>query len=199
MLWNRSLVMRDVETGSLWSHLLGRCMAGDLMGTELKILPSVMTTWEDWRDRHPNTSVLNLSRTAEEFDREVYSRAERFVFGIRFRGKTKAYPLDVLAENPLIQETFNDRELVVVFDSDSTRTAAYERRLDDQVLDFGSELKEGKLVDKETGSHWDPWTGKALSGPSEGTQLARVNGIISYRRAWQTFYPETAIAGSGDD
>ena len=23
MLWKRSLVMRDIETGSLWSHLLG--------------------------------------------------------------------------------------------------------------------------------------------------------------------------------
>ena len=29
-LWNRSLVIRDIETESLWSHILGKCMDGDL-------------------------------------------------------------------------------------------------------------------------------------------------------------------------
>ena len=29
-LWNRSLIMSDVETRTEWSHLLGRAMAGKL-------------------------------------------------------------------------------------------------------------------------------------------------------------------------
>ena len=31
-LWNRSLIMMDKETDSLWSHLLGEAMAGPLEG-----------------------------------------------------------------------------------------------------------------------------------------------------------------------
>ena len=37
-LWNRSLVMRDLETGSLWSHILGECMEGELMGKKLELI-----------------------------------------------------------------------------------------------------------------------------------------------------------------
>ena len=33
MLWQRSLVMRDLETGTLWSHLMGKAMEGELKGT----------------------------------------------------------------------------------------------------------------------------------------------------------------------
>ena len=29
MLWNRSLVMYDKETGTLWSHILGEAMQGN--------------------------------------------------------------------------------------------------------------------------------------------------------------------------
>ena len=31
MLWNRSLVMYDVETRSHWSHILGEAMQGELL------------------------------------------------------------------------------------------------------------------------------------------------------------------------
>ena len=53
MLWNRSLVMYDVETKSNWSHILGRAMDGEMKGTRLEMLPSeifarqVFTTYED--------------------------------------------------------------------------------------------------------------------------------------------------------
>ena len=40
-LWNHSLVMVDQETGSLWSHLLGRAMSGPMKGTNLKTLPGL--------------------------------------------------------------------------------------------------------------------------------------------------------------
>ena len=36
MLWQRSLVMQDKETGSLWSHILGEAMRGSLKGTSLE-------------------------------------------------------------------------------------------------------------------------------------------------------------------
>ena len=55
MLWNRSLVMQDKETGSLWSHLLGRAMRGDLQGQRLDRLPGLMTDWKTWRELYPQT------------------------------------------------------------------------------------------------------------------------------------------------
>ena len=61
MLWNRSLVMIDEETGSLWSHLLGEAMQGPLQGTQLEAVPSEMVTWESWRREHPQTTVREVS------------------------------------------------------------------------------------------------------------------------------------------
>ena len=69
MLWQDSLVMYDVETRSLWSHLLGEAMAGPLKGTVLGQVPSVMVDWKTWKSRHPQTTVLNLSRTSAAYRR----------------------------------------------------------------------------------------------------------------------------------
>jgi hypothetical protein len=52
------LVMYDRETGSEWKQSLGRCIAGELEGRELDVLPASMTTWERFREAHPTGVVL---------------------------------------------------------------------------------------------------------------------------------------------
>ena len=42
LLWNRSLVMIDKETRSLWSHLLGESMQGPLQGKPLDFLTATI-------------------------------------------------------------------------------------------------------------------------------------------------------------
>ncbi|MCP4885719.1 MAG: DUF3179 domain-containing protein [Planctomycetaceae bacterium] len=63
-LWMRSLVTSDLETGTAWSHLLGRGMSGQLEGKVLKPLFSDMLTWSAWRERFPSSKVLELPRMA---------------------------------------------------------------------------------------------------------------------------------------
>ena len=55
LLWNRSLVMIDQETGSHWSHLMGTAMKGPLKGEKLEVFPSTMTDWATWRAKYVNT------------------------------------------------------------------------------------------------------------------------------------------------
>ena len=64
-LWQRSLVMRDLQTGSLWAHLLGECMEGPLKGKTLTPIPAAITSWKEWKTAHPNTTVLSLKRSAK--------------------------------------------------------------------------------------------------------------------------------------
>jgi len=104
MLWERSLVMKDLETESLWSHLLGEAMDGPLVGTRLETLPAVMTDWETWKKRHPHTTVAHLSRTAHFFRREMYDAPERFVIGFAQGGAARAWPFDQLAYRPLLND-----------------------------------------------------------------------------------------------
>ncbi len=60
-LWRNSMIMMDEETGSLWSHVTGKCLEGEHAGTVLEVVPSVQTTWAEWRDDHPDTRVLAKS------------------------------------------------------------------------------------------------------------------------------------------
>ena len=66
----------------LWSHLLGRCVEGELKDTRLVTLPGDMVTWEAWRDEHPETTVLNMSRTNQNYTRDFYEKPELFLIGI---------------------------------------------------------------------------------------------------------------------
>lgn len=53
-----NLVMFDEATGSYWSQLLGAAICGPLTGEALTLIPSTVTDWGRWRDRHPDTTVL---------------------------------------------------------------------------------------------------------------------------------------------
>jgi uncharacterized protein YbaR (Trm112 family) len=64
-LWRNSLVMQDVETGSLWSHVSGEALDGPLKGEQLTVLPAVQTTWERWGAAHPDTLVLHKPGAVE--------------------------------------------------------------------------------------------------------------------------------------
>jgi hypothetical protein len=194
LLWNRSLVMRDVETGSLWSHILGECMDGARKGETLETLPSVMTTWGTWRKEHEKTTVLNMPRTSREYDRRFYSQPEKFVVGVVLGGVAKAYPFDVMRETPTIQDTIGGKPVLVTFDSQSTQSSVFSRKLDKDVVTFLPKLRDGTLRDVQTGSLWDPKTGRATEGSLAGQSLRLIPSIVSYRAAWDIFHPESLHA-----
>jgi len=71
-LWRNSLIMMDKETGSLWSHITGRCLEGEYEGTQLKMIPVVQTTWQDWKAQHPATRVLKKDEEIRSSTYEGY-------------------------------------------------------------------------------------------------------------------------------
>ena len=52
------LVMYDREIGSEWKQSLGEAIAGYLEGETLRVRPSAMTTYERFREEHPDGLVL---------------------------------------------------------------------------------------------------------------------------------------------
>jgi hypothetical protein len=191
LLWNRSLIMRDVESKSLWSHILGRCMQGAHAGATLKMLPSTMTTWADWKATYPGTTVLNMSRVVKGFTRRFYKRPEGFVFGVVVQGQAKAYGLERLMKRPVIQDKIQGVPLVIVYDAASTRAAVFRRKVNGEVLSFKPRPVQNRLIDKETGTQWNPATGEAVEGPRKGSRMTPLVGILSFRFAWKLFHPET--------
>ncbi len=193
-LWHDSLVMQDQETKTYWSHILGEAKAGPLKGKRLKQIPSVMTDWEAWSKRHPDATVVVLSRTSNDYTRQFYVQPQRFVIGIVAKGQANAWGFDLLTKTPVLNEHIGDKPVLVAFDRDSATGRMYERKLGDRVLTFHVDM--GRITDKESGSTWDPVTGRALAGPLRGKSLTAMPAIVSYRNVWKGFHPNSTIHSS---
>ncbi|UCD50285.1 MAG: DUF3179 domain-containing protein, partial [Phycisphaerales bacterium] len=187
MLWKRNLVMQDVETKSLWSHMLSQAMDGPLKGTRLKLLPSVLTTWQAWHRLHPESTAVILDRSSQDYEKRFYRDLTQFVFGYATQRRSRAWRFDRLAQQPVVNDQLGDKHLLIVFDAESTAAWLYDRNVEGRTLAF--ESAGSRVFDRETGSHWDPAQGQAVAGPLKGKKLQRLVGIVAYRQVWHDFYP----------
>ncbi len=191
MLWDNSVVMMDLETKSLWSHILGEAMSGPLLGTKLKVIPSLMTDWKTWRTIHPNTTLAFLDRTTREYTRSFYRDLSQFVIAMRNARESKVWAFDRLSKYPIVNDQFAREPLVIVFDQKSSTAFVLSRRVDDRVLTF--KLSNEILIDNQTGSQWNAATGKAIQGQLKGKQLRPLVATVSFRQAWMRFHPNTIV------
>jgi len=96
--------MYDRKSNSLWSQMGMEAVAGKMAGTALSILPAEHTTWEDWKNRHPETLVLSFNTGyRRDYSRDPYrdfpmNRGEAAAV---FAGDSvKLYPLKELQKAP---------------------------------------------------------------------------------------------------
>lgn len=192
-LWQRSLVMRDTETETLWSHLLGRGMRGELEGAELESIPAVMMTWEKWRTRHPHSTVLAMSRTAKRYRERAWKNPESYVYGIPLGAGQPAptVTLERLRRDRIVSVKVAGPDLVVTH-GEGGAVRVFRALVNGRELDFAARPVD-RMTDRETGTQWDPATGEALEGTLLGSQLDRVSGTMSYRAAWEAFHPDETV------
>ncbi len=198
-LFSQNMIMKDSETGSEWVQLTGEAIEGPLKGDWLEELPAVWTDWRTWRERHPDTTVPRLPRVVENYQHHpLYSMfpPERSFFsalqwGLAHGDRARSWPYAQLARQPIVNDAFSDQPLLVLFDLRSSTPTAFERRLDDTELTFHE--RADRLADDQTGSSWDPITGRALGGPLKGRRLMPVPGTVSLDWAWRNFHPDTEI------
>lgn len=119
-LWRSNLLMYnrtdDPKKESLWSQVLGEAVVGEFTGTKLKITPSDIIKYGDWKKLHPKTKILSkdtgfirsygsdpygdyytsnqVSFGASFNDDRLHPK--EFVLGIQIGGKHKAYHSEAL-------------------------------------------------------------------------------------------------------
>jgi hypothetical protein len=189
-LWNGSLVMVDLETRSLWSHILGECVHGPLKGEKLRQLIADTMTWKAWRSAYPDTTVLNLSRSSKDYGAEFYAKPERFAYGFAVNGKHFHATFATLRKSSVRNITLDGRPLLLTFDPESTAARLFSRRLDDRDLTFVA-TDRGLIRDSQTGSLWDRTRGIAVAGPLKAKQLEHEPAIITLTRKWKLFHEDS--------
>ncbi len=191
--------MYDQETETWWSHILGEAMQGPLKGEKLEQIPSIMTTWEQWLNEHPESTVAVLSKTSRDYRASIYQRnLPGFLLGITSGNSARAWPFDLLVKQQVLNDHWNDRPVVAVIDPKHMTPQLFARTVDDRVLTFRMHPDTGLLIDNETQTAWEPVSGQALDGTLAGRKLDPLPAIVSETDAWQRFHPDSTYAGSSD-
>ncbi len=236
MLRNSDLVMWDRQTQSWWQQFTGEALVGDFAATDsvLTFVPSMIIAWETFAESYPDGMLMERlfnenGAPIRPYDTPPYAGYDNvdnqpFLFSgivdrrlvatsrvLTIEGDIPvAYPFSFLAENPVLNDSVGETDLVAFFDTGtlsafSTRLAeqqasgsvtVFSRQVGDQTLTF--ELTEAGIVDAETGSEWN-LVGMAVSGELEGTQLDPVLHASHFWFAWAVFHPETEVRDSIDN
>lgn len=204
------LVMYDRQTESYWSQLLGEAVEGELKGTQLEFVSAWFTSWSAWVDEHPHTVALDKGSNrstdsytsyytngqagiiGEEIDDDRL-RTKDFIVGVEHEGSAKAYSFRELGRTPIVNDTLNGLDLVVVFVQEGSTGLVFNRQVGEQVLTFERDSETGEMVDVETGTLWDVWRGIGLEGELAGTVLKRVPSTRSFWFGWKDWYPDTDV------
>ena len=206
-LVRNSLIMYDRETHSLWSHLTGAAIEGPLKGTQLQVITATQTTWREWRRAYPSTLVLKHDYPGQRDSYRSYYAggdsgilgrkrdntqlpAKAKVLGLRIQDHPKAYAIDSVLKAGAVNDTLENVPLVVFGAGDGA--AAFRRDVTGQTLTF-RKRGDGSIADQETGSRWDPVSGRAVDGSLAGTSLVQLPATNSFWFGWFDFFPGTEL------
>jgi hypothetical protein len=204
--------MYDRQTNSLWHSLTGEPVVGKLAhsGIKLTILPVVVSTWGQWKTDHPHTRVLSLATgyqrnytpgaaygtyyaSAETmfpvWQRSQLLPAKAFIYALSIHGMPKAYPLAILDQEYVVNDTLGGVDIVLISDAAGRTVRAYERA--------GQHFRRGpdtRTVLDATGHPWQ-LTEEALHKSGTSERLERVAGHLAYWFGWFAFHPHTTVYG----
>lgn len=129
------------------------------------------------------------------------------VVGISLNGRSRAYPINLLAAHRCINDTLGGEPIAVVHSPLSGVTMAFSRKIGAETREFGlSGLIHGagvllydRQADPYAESLWFPITGRALSGPAARDRLRFEPIDAEYTRweAWRQDHPDTTIVPVG--
>ncbi len=124
------------------------------------------------------------------------------VIAVEQGGQIKAYPLRVLMWHEIANDTIGAEPIAVTYCPLCNAAIAFSRRLDGEVLSFGTtgKLRKSDLVmyDRKTESWWQQYTGEAIVGTMTSKKL---NAIPSRILSWGDFkaaYPNAPVLVPND-
>ncbi|MFQ5934305.1 MAG: DUF3179 domain-containing (seleno)protein, partial [Dehalococcoidia bacterium] len=107
----------------------------------------------------------------------------------------KAYPYEIASREQVINDALGDNPILVYVDPETRSIHSYLRKVGSQTLTL--ELREGQLVDLETGTTWDPARGFAIKGELKGQILLEIPYVTAFDWAWLAFHPDTEFYSGG--
>ncbi len=136
-LFRSNKLMYDRQTRTLWNQLTGQPVLGELVDTDvtLPILPVVLTTWEEWQVKHPDTLVLDDNTGFARdytpgaaygdyfaFNDTMFPVAQRssllgakdHIFALRVGDLPAAYPVETITEEGVVNDVVGETAVTII-------------------------------------------------------------------------------------
>jgi hypothetical protein len=148
LLRNSDLVMYDTLTESFWQQFTGEAIVGDFNGSKLKVLPSQLVSFKEFKENYPDGKILSkntgfrrayglnpyagyddIDSSPFMFKGEPDGRLppNEKVIGIKEEGMDIAYPYSVTEKLRVINDEVNGKK-IVVFHSEEGAAASLDGR-----------------------------------------------------------------------
>ncbi len=119
------------------------------------------------------------------------------VISLTVNGETRAYPLQIMTWHEIVNDEVGGVPVTVTFCPLCNSAITFDRRVDGEVLDFGTSgnLRNSDLVmyDRQTESWWQQFTGEALVGDYNGAVLTFVPSQLVGWEEFRTTFPNAQV------
>lgn len=221
LLMRSNKLMYDRNTDTVWNAITGTPAFGPLASSDiaLDLLPVVVTDWGSWLKKHPDTSVLSLDTGFQRNYTNGAAYSDYFnstelmfpswqqdtalvenkdmVFALRLQGQAKAYPLETIIPERVINDRVGQTNLLIVADASPERdffepggAAVRAYASADYRFQAGT---DGSTLISDDGRTWRIAEDALIA--EDGERLERIAGHLAYWFGWFGFYPDTLLYG----
>lgn len=128
-----------------------------------------------------------------------YMEDDDRVLGIVHDGESRAYPLRILVNHEIVNDTLGGRPVLVTFCPECGTGIGFDPTVDGKAVEFGvsGTLYKRNLLMYDRGSDtpslWLQASGEAVVGPKTGISLDRVPTTHAPWREWKAAHPNTTV------
>jgi hypothetical protein len=130
-------------------------------------------------------------------DQVDFLRDAEPVMALQIGDDARAYPMQIMTWHEIVNDTVDGMPVAATYCPLCNTAIAYDRRLGDRVLDFGTsgKLYNSALVmyDRQTESLWSQFTAQAIIGRLAGQKLKQYPVAIVSWADWRTAHPDGLV------
>ena len=155
-VYRRNMIIRDLQTGTIWQQGTGKAMFGKLKGKQLEFYYYQQTTLTDWIKQFPNTFIAKESDNIRKslFPKGLLFKAlkkvtGRFVapgktdlsglplrekvWGLQLNGQSKAYPISELKKIKEFTDNLGGVGIVIKYNPDTNQIDGKNKTTNEQL------------------------------------------------------------------
>ena len=150
-----------------------------------------------WGGVAPDAIASIDEPTFEQADTVDWIEDQEAVLVLQLDGEIRVYPVQVMIWHEIVNDRVDGRPVTVTYCPLCNSAVAFDRRIGDRVLDFGTSgsLYRSALVmyDRQTESLWSHFTGTAVVGELTGTELETFPSATVPWALWRDAYPDGLV------